>query len=253
MSPLPIGLIVFAFVFGGALLGMHLARVLPQEHLSPDAKNVIVVSMTMVATLAAVVLGLLIASAQSSLDEKDDELRKEAGQLVLLDRTMAEYGPETADARNLMKQILVARIDLIWPEENAARVAPEAISRGAGIEVVQERLLALSPKNDAQRWLQSTALQLTRDIQAARWLILEQIDSGIQWPFLVVLVSWLVIIFAGFGLVAPRNASVTLMFFVTAFALAGAIYVTLEMEQPYRGLIKISSAPLRTALVELGR
>ena len=139
MSPLPIGLIVFAFVFGGALLGMYLARVLPQEHLSSDAKNVIVVSMTMVATLAAVVLGLLIASAQSSLDEKDDELRKEAGQLVLLDRTMAEYGPETADARNLMKQILVARIDLIWPEENAARVAPEAISRGAGIEVVQER------------------------------------------------------------------------------------------------------------------
>jgi hypothetical protein len=253
MSPLPIGLIVFGFVFGGALFGMYLGRVLPQEHLSPDAKNVIVVSMTMVATLAAVVLGLLIASAQSSLDDKEGELRRGAGQVILLDRTMAEYGPETAEARNLLKQIMVARINLIWPEENAARVAPEAISRGAGAEVVQEKLLALSPRDDAQRWLQSTALQITRDIQAGRWLILEQIDSGIQWPFLVVLVSWLVIIFAGLGLVAPRNASVTMVLFVAALSVAGSIYVMLEMEQPYRGLINISSEPLRTALAELGR
>jgi hypothetical protein len=253
MNPLAIGLIVLAFVFSGALFGMYLGSVLPQDHLTPDAKNVIAVSMTIVATLAALVLGLLIASAQSSLDEKDGELRKGAGEFVLLDRTMAEYGPETAEARNLMKQILVARIDLIWPEENAARVAPEKISRGAGMEVVQEKLLALSPKNDAQRWLQSTALEITRDIQAARWLFLEQIDSGIQWPFLVVLVSWLVIIFAGFGLVAPRNASIAVVFFVTALSVAGSIYVMLEMEQPYRGLIKISSEPFRTALAELGR
>jgi hypothetical protein len=90
-------------------------------------------------------------------------------------------------------------------------------------------------------------------MQAGRWLILEQIDGGIQWPFLVVLVSWLVLIFAGLGLVAPRNVSVTLVFLVTALSVAGSIYVILEMEQPYRGLIKISSAPLRTALAELSR
>jgi hypothetical protein len=144
MNPLPIGLIVFAFVFGGALFGMYLGRILPPEHLSSDAKNVIVVSMTMVATLAAMVLGLLIASAQSSLDEKDGELRKAGGLLVLLDRTMAEYGPETAEARKLLKQTMVARIELIWPEEKAATVAAEAIGRGAGAEVVQEKLCSFA-------------------------------------------------------------------------------------------------------------
>jgi hypothetical protein len=245
-------LIVLACVFGGVLFGMHLGKVLPHEHLSPDAKNVIVVSMTMVATVAAVVLGLLIASAQSSLDEKDGELRKEAAQIVFLDQTMAEYGSETADARNLLKQILIARINLIWPEENGAKLATEAIGRGAGAEVVQEKLLALSPKNDAQRWLQSTALQITRDLQTSRWLFVEQIDGTIQWPFLVVLVFWFVIIFAGVGLVAPRNGSVTLVLLITALSVAGSLYVMLEMEQPYRGLIKLSSAPLRTALTELG-
>jgi hypothetical protein len=253
VSPLSIGSIVFAFVFGGVLFGMYLGKVLPREHLSPEAKNVIVVSMTVVATLAAVVLGLLIASAQSSLDEKDGELRKVAGQLVFLDQTLGDYGPETADARDHLKQILLARINLVWPEENAATLAPEAIVPVVGAEGVQKKVLALSPKNDAQRWLQSTALQLTRDIQATRWLFIEQIDSTIQWPFLVVLVSWLVIIFWGVGLVAPPNASVTLVLFVAALAVAGSIYVKLEMEQPYSGLIKLSSAPLRTALSELGR
>jgi len=252
-EPVTIGLIAFAFVFGATLLGMYLGRVLPPEHLNPDAKDVIKVSMAMVATLASVVLGLLTASAQSSLDEKDGELRKGAGQIVLLDQTMAEYGPETADARSLLKEIVVTRIKLVWPDKKVATLAPGAIGHGVGVEAVQKKLLVLSPKNDAQRWLQSTALQITRDMQQARWLFFEQIDSTIQWPFLVVLVSWLVMTFASFGLLAPRNTSVTATLFVAALSVAGSIYVTLEMEQPYRGLIKLSDAPLRTALAELGR
>ena len=112
---------------------------LPEEHLSADARDVIKVSMAMVATLAALVLGLLTASAKSSLDDKEGELRAAAAQVILLDRTMAEYGPETAQARDLLKQILVARINQVWPEESDARVTPEAISHGNGIEAVRRR------------------------------------------------------------------------------------------------------------------
>ena len=253
MNPVAIGLIVFACVFGGALFGMFLGRVLPAEHLSADARDVIKVSMAMVATLAALVLGLLTASAKSSLDDKEGELRAAAAQVILLDRTMAEYGPETAQARDLLKQILVARINQVWPEESDARVTPEAISHGNGIEAVQAALLALSPKNDAQRWLQSTALGITQGIAGERWTVLEQLGSSLQWPFLAVVVFWLAVIFASFGLFAPRNASVTAALFVAALSVAGSIYLILEMDQPYRGLIKISSAPLRTALQELGQ
>jgi exosortase/archaeosortase len=110
---------VFACVFGGALFGMFLGTILPEGHLSPDARDVIKVAMAMVATLAALVLGLLTASAKSSLDEKESELRSAAAQVLLLDRTMAEYGPETKDARDLLKQTVAARISQIWPDEKA--------------------------------------------------------------------------------------------------------------------------------------
>jgi hypothetical protein len=244
---------VFALVFGGALLGKRLSRILPQEHLSAEAKDVVKVSMAMIATLAALVLGLLIASAKSSLDDKVEESRNVAAQIILLDQTMARYGPDTAEARALLKQVLVARINLIWPEESAGAVAPQAIGQGAGVEVVQQKLLTLSPGNDMQRWLQSTALEITRDIEGARWSMLEQIGSSIQWPFLMVVVFWLAVIFASFGLFAPRNATVTVTLFVAALSVAGSIYLIFEMDQPYRGVVKVSSAPLRTALAELGR
>jgi len=252
MNPLSIASIVFALVFGGALLGVYLGKVLPERHLNSDARDVIKVSMALVATLAALVLGLLTASAKASLDDKDAELRSMAEQVILLDRTMAEYGPEAAQARTLLKQILVARISLMWPDENEGTVAPEAIGRGAGVESVQKKLLALSPKTDSQRWLQSTALRLTHDIAAARWSFLEQIGSTIQWPFLVVVVFWLATLFASFGLFAPRNASVAVALLIAALSVAGSIFLILEMDQPYSGLVKLSSAPFRTALAELG-
>ena len=122
-----------------------------------------------------------------------------------------------------------------------------------GIEGVQQALLALTPKTDAQRWLQSTALQTTSTIAARRWLIAQQIASNLRWPFLVVLIFWLAVIFASFGLFAPRNMIVVAALFVAALSVAGSIFLILEMDQPYGGFIKIRSDPLRSALEQLGR
>jgi CDP-diglyceride synthetase len=252
MSPLTIGAIVFACVFAGALFGMFLGRVLPKEHLSAEAKDVIKVTMAMIATLSALVLGLLTASAKSSLDDKENQLRTWAAQVVLLDRTLAEYGPETQEARALIKRNLEARIAQMWPGKGS-RPTPEVIGSGTGIEDVQQKLLALDPRTDAQRWLKSTALTISGTMAAARWTALQEIGSSIQWPFMAVLVFWLAVIFASFGLFAPRNAIVTAALLVAALSVAGSIYLILEMDQPYGGLIKISSAPVRTALEQLGR
>ena len=117
MSDILIGVIVLGVVFGGALFGMFLGRVLPNQHLSPDARDVIRIVMAMLATLSAVVLGLLTGSAISSLAEKEGELRNAAVQFIMLDRTLAAYGPETKDARKLLKQLLTERMSLIWPEK----------------------------------------------------------------------------------------------------------------------------------------
>jgi len=252
MSALAIGAIVFACVFAGAVFGMVLGRVLPKDHLSADAKDVIKVTMAMIATLAALVLGLLTASAKSSLDEKAGEVRGWAAQVVLLDRTLAEYGPETFGVRALIKQTLAARIDQIWPGHGEA-VTFDAVTRGSGVEDVQRKLLELTPQTDAQRWLQSTALTISGTMAATRLSALQGLASDIQWPFMTILVFWLAVIFTSFGLFAPRSPIVTAALFVAALSVAGSIYLILEMDQPYSGLIKISSAPVRAALQQLGQ
>lgn len=253
MSALAVGGAVFLCVFGGASLGMLLNAVLPKHHLSSESKDVIKVAMAMIATLAALVVGLLIASAKGSFDAKDGELKSAAAHLVMLDRTMAEYGPETREARDLLRQLIAMKIRQVWPDERTGNLDPGAISRGSGIEAIQLRLLALAPQNDAQRWLKSTALEISRNIAEARWLVAEQAGSSIQWPFLTILVFWLAAIFASFGLFAPVNGSVITVLFICALSVAGSIYLIVEMDQPYGGLIRISSAPLHAVLDQLGR
>ncbi len=196
---------------------------------------------------------MLIASAKSSFDSKDSELTRAATRYVMLDRTLAEYGPETREARDLLRQIVMMRLRQIWPEEGAAKLNPEAVSHGSGVEVIQRKLLDLSPQNDAQRWLKSSALQLSSDIAEVRWAAVEEIGSSIQWPLLTIMVFWFAAIFVSFGLFAPPNASVVVALFVCALSLAGSVYLIVEMDQPYGGLMKLSSAPLVTALDQIDR
>jgi len=251
MSDILIGVIVFGIIFGGALLGMFLGKVLPIQHLTPEARDVIRIVMGMLATLSAVVLGLLTGSAISSLAEKEGELRNAGVQFIMLDRTLAAYGPETKSTRDLLKQLLTERMSQIWPEEG--NVALAALSSGAGMDLVQRDLFAMSPQTEKQRWLRSNALEITNTLSQSRWTTIEQIGSRFPWPFFIVVVFWLAIIFASFGLFAPRNASVTAALFVAALGLAGAIFMILEMDQPYRGVVKIPSTSLRIALDQLGR
>jgi hypothetical protein len=253
MSALTLGGVVFAVVFGGALFGMCLRAVLPERHLSADSKDIIRIAMAMIATLAALVVGLLIASAKSSFDSKSAALTRAAANYVLLDRTLAQYGPETHDTRELLRQTAETRLREIWPEEASGRISPEAAGRGLGIEVIQRKILDLSPQNDAQQWLKSRALQLTGDIAETRWAALEQLGSSIQWPLLTIMVFWFAAIFASFGLFAPANGSVVIALFVCALSVAGSVYLIVEMDQPYRGLVKLSSAPLVTAIGQLGQ
>lgn len=208
--------------------------------------------MAMLATLSGVVLGLLTGSSISSHAEKEGELRSAGVQFIMLDRTLAEYGPETAQTRALLKQLLAERITQIWPEEDGA-VSLTALSSGAGINLVQRDLFTLSPQTEQQRWLRSNALEITNTIAESRWTTIEQIGSRFPWGILIVVVAWLAVIFASFGLFAPRNASVIAALFVAALALAGPIFMMLEMDQPYRGLVKIPSTSLSVALDQLGR
>jgi len=242
--------IVFACVFGGALLGMCLRAVLPDRHLSTDSKDFVKLAVGLIGTMSALVLGLLIASAKSSFDTQGSELTQMSANVILLDRAMAHYGPETKEARDLLRRSVVRALDRMWPE---ATSGPAQLEPTAESESVYDKIQKLSPRNEAQRSLQAQALRITTDLQQTRWLLVEQQGGSIPMPFLVLLVFWVTIIFVSFGLIAPPNATVIAILFVCALSVSGAIFLILELDQPFEGFIQMSSAPLRNALAHLGQ
>jgi hypothetical protein len=253
MSEVEIASIVFACVFGSALLGLFLRDALPADHLSPDSREVVKLGTGLIATLAALVLGLLISSAQTRFNQMDAELVQNAARVVSLDRILADYGPETTPIREHLKRTYAAGVQLLFPSDRpdeGTLDTPEALIR---TETIRAKLWKLSPENDAQRWLHAQALELSNEMSSTRWLLLMQRDVSMPTTLLVVLVLWLVLIFSTFGLLAPRNTTVVVALFVCALSTAGAILLILEMNSPFAGLMKLSSAPMRDALADLGR
>jgi hypothetical protein len=242
--------IVFGVVFGGAVLGMVLRRVLPEHHLSSDSRDVVKVGMGLIATICALVLGLLIASAKSSYDSQRNGLTQLSANVILLDRALAHYGPEAKECREQLRENVAAMIDQFWPEnrDQVGQIDPTARS-----EALYEQLHALSPKTDVQRSLQAAALKFAVDIGQARWLLSAQKGSAIPVPFLVVLVFWLSVLFASFSMFARPNATVVAVLLLCALSVAGAVFLILELDRPFDGLIQLSSEPLRRALAQLGR
>lgn len=245
-------LLVLASLFGAAVAGILAAPMIPQNHLSAASKDVIYAIMNVVALLSAVVLGLLTLSAKDSFDTRDREWRQALADIVLLDRTLAEYGPESAATRELLQSAVKMKQAQI--KGLSIRIAEKpTTSLIVGIEQVQRSLLGLTPSTEAQRLVKERAIDISVDIAKARWFLLEDSDSTVPIPFLLVLVSWLVIIFFSYGLFAERNFTVIMIFFFSAISLAASIYLILDMDDSLGGPIAISMAPLSRTLDQLGQ
>ena len=244
-------MIVFACVFGSSLAGIVLHRALPPDTLSPESRNIVTLSMGLVATLAALVLGLLVSSAKSFYDNQNNELTHMSAMVILIDRFLAHYGPETKGIRDRLRGTVADSIHSIWPQEPKHSSSPAAPPIGP--ETLIDDIQALSPKDDRQRSLQAQALNAMFGLAQTRWLMYEQGDAAVSGVMLVILVSWLAAIFISFGLFAPYNATVIAALFVAGLSVSGAIFLILEMYAPFRGLIKISSAHLRSTLTQLGQ
>lgn len=194
MSPITISLIVFTSVFGGALLGIFLHSSLPQHHLSTESKDIVKLGMGLVGTMAALVLGLLVASAKGFYEAQRAELTQMSANIALLDRIFALYGPETKEPRDLLRGVTARLLDQLWSEDGTPKAPPSA-----GGEIVYDKIVGLSPKNDREHSLHNQALRILLDIGKTRWLMFEQATISVSMPLLVVLVVWLTAIFLSFG------------------------------------------------------
>lgn len=249
MEPFAIGIAAFLVVFGAALLGMLARRRLPEHHLSSESRDAIKLATAIIGTLSALALGLLIASAKRSFDDAGAELRATAARIMLLDRVLAHYGPETTEMRHSLRKLLEHR----RAEIRSDTLNDASLNDGLDIEPVQDRLRDLVPKTEGQRWLQSRALQLSGLIAETRWLRPETEAGGFPAVFIVIIVFWLVLLFASFGLLAPGNWTVVVFLLVSAISVAAALVVIIDMDHPYLGFIRISDQPLTLAIERLGK
>ena len=251
MNDLLISLIVFAVIFGGALLGVVLRPLLSESHLQPDSKDVVKMATGLIGTLAALVLGLLIASAKTSFDQKTNQVRQLTATVILLDDLLAQYGPETAAARTRLRQSVAPVADRIWNEQKAPPGKPVHFEASAQASAFEKELESLSPDNDTQRSLQSRAIAAYTEAAQTRLLLFTQSGGSIPTPFLIILVFWLSAIFVSFTLFARTNPVVMASLLVCAVSFAGALFLVLELDNPFTGLMGISSATLRSALLPL--
>ena len=222
MAPIAISFLAFALALIGILLGSILQRMLPEGHHSSDSKEVVKLSMGVVATLAALVLGLLVASAKSTYDARESEINQITAYVILLDNLLAKYGEEAQAARASLREAIPAVVDRIWREAKSVPLQTTPFKTVAEGEAVYQRIQELQPSNDIQRGLQARIIQITNDLMQSRFLLYSHLGSSIQVPFLAVLLLWMIILFAGFSLMAPANATTLLSLVICALSVSGA-------------------------------
>jgi len=243
-------LISIASIGAGVVLGKSLRARIPASQLSQETKEVIRLGAGLLATLAAVVISLMIASAKSSYDAQDAHFRQLAAYLVETDQLLAQYGPGAIEVRKLMRQAVPAAIDRIW-REKASGSQDTAFTAISLAEQLHSAIDALSPANDAQRALKARIVQASAEIARTRLLMFADSDTPLLTPFLLILIFWLTVIFTSFSLFAEPNAAVAAAFLVLALSVSSALFLVADLSQPFAGLMQIPKEQLRHTLAPL--
>ncbi|WP_433975106.1 hypothetical protein [Tunturiibacter lichenicola] len=249
MSSVAVSSIVFALIFGGSLVGMALRWALPVEHLGQDAKDTMRLAIGLVATMTGLVLGMLVSSAKSYYDGQKNKVSEMSSEVILLNNSLAVFGPDADQIRFYARQTVEAAIDRIWPKDKSS--LSQLMPKENDV-FISAQLQSLVPKNEMQASAKAQAVALLQNLRKSNWLMfLESEQASIPPLLLVVVTSWLVIIFISFGIFAPPNPTVISTLIICALAASGAIFIILEMYSPFSGLLRISSAAVRDALNQL--
>ncbi len=252
MNSVAIALPVLGCTFAGGLAGLALHGRLPDHHREGDSKDVVKLVMGLIATVSALVLSLLISSSHRSYEAQQAEVQQMAVHIFQLDRALKRLGPDAEEGRRVLRGIVQAEVDradggrLLRPDET-----PLEAQRAAA--TLFEHIGSMKPADETQRFVQTRVLQLISQLGDTRLLLSEQARGAISWPFLVILTCWLTILFVGFGLLAKRNTTIVVSLLLGALCVSGAVFLILEMNRPYTGLMQVSIDPVRYVLGRMGQ
>jgi hypothetical protein len=248
MQSIAFAAVVSTACLTGAWLGGRLRQRLPQGHLDAETRDLIRAGVAFLTTLTAIVLGLIVASAKQSFDQRSAEVQAAAANVALLDAQLRRMGDAGTEARELIRQNLELRIATIWGTRGQALLGP-----ASNIDAVQTALVTAHPTNAVQQAARIHATQLLNEFAQIRSMANVQADSPVMAPLLTLIVCWLAILVTGWNVLAPRNGTVRVSNALIALAAGSAVFLILEMERGFGGVIEVSAAPMRAALAEMKR
>ncbi|MEN6384436.1 MAG: hypothetical protein ABFD79_04495 [Phycisphaerales bacterium] len=243
MSSIIIGLVTFVCVLGGAVSGMYLRNFLPDHHLKEDSKDAMKAGIAIVATLAGLVLGLLISSAKNSLDSTSSTFTQAGAKIIMLDRVLVFYGDQASSIRANLRDTVQVMIDRIGNKGKS-----KGPQKSRGMESILDQIRTLNPENASQQQLQNQALEIGNELLQSRWLVFEQTQITLPSTFLIILIFWLTILFISSGLFSPFNSTVIIVMVVCTLSVSSAIFLIDDMSRPFQGMIKVSNTPFIKAL-----
>jgi hypothetical protein len=252
MSSLAIACVMFGCVLLSTMAAMMIARRLPEHHLGGESRDVVKLGLGVIGTLTALVLGLLVAATKGTYDAQTATVKEFAAQLAVLDRVLSRYGAEAREARGRLRALSQAALDQVWPHGPTATIDfSGGQTRPAG-EALFEAIAELEPRTDSQRLLKSRAQEMNLGLGQLRQRLVVNSERSIPASLLVMLGVWQAALFAGFGLLAPRNPTTIAVLVVCMLSVSGALFLVLELDRPFEGMVRVSDTPLRVVMSHLG-
>jgi len=249
-TPLIIAFFVFAIILAGTFAGAVARRYVPQHHLSEETKSVVSISMAVVATISALVLGLLLSNANSSFSAVQGQVNAMSAQLLRLDQLLRRYGSETKLAREKLREYAERKRDDPFPN-NPADIRLSDQSTYDLLQEVEDLVLSVKPADARDQWWLAQAMTLASKIGDTRFLLAQHSGRGTPQAVLLLLVFWLTLLFASFALFAPSNMITNATLTLCALAIAGSIGMILELERGFGGLVQVSPQAMNHAVSAL--
>jgi hypothetical protein len=239
--------VTFLCLAGAALLCLFLHERLPPSQREDRTHGVVKLAIGMVVVMTSLVLGLLISSVKNSFDNIDRNVHAFSTQLILFDRALKLYGPQTQTTRTQLTAYAQRALEGTWPKSGKAAVIEDP-QAGELLNQVELSLRQIKPEDPQQAQLFARALGHFQRVVELRWSLIEDAGDTISTPLLAILIAWLTLIFASFGYNAPRNGVVVATLLLCSVSIALSIYLIVEMDSPFTGAIRVSPLPVQRAL-----
>jgi hypothetical protein len=249
MNPFYIAICALASTYSSALFGLWIRHKIPSKHVGIETKS-LPLTAALITTISGFILGMLVTTSMREYADRTSGIENSAVNILSLDRQLAQFGPETKEIRESLRDAFQIHIDNAW--HISKHLSIDEIHKNTNrVEEIMQRIHALKPKTDSQGWLKSNALEVSHRIQEARWFSIEHSENSVPKIFFVAVIFWLTILFCIFGFLGSKHASTFAIFFMCSICVSTVIYLIVDINSPYSGLIQTSSAPLQTAVQHL--